>query len=374
MRRAGWTQADDVDLASSRRIIVSTLTRRSYEEAPVSPLFIFGRQQDFAYQEEVDGSPGKRHHVRFWRCPPGWVLPGGVRVDWLAAGTYDRAVGLSLFTLQITHKIGENTDDERDHILAALKKAAPEAEVTVIRDFSTGLPCAQWRQVITISPTGTCRWYLAVRGRAGQGRRPAGCAQPATGARSPGPCSERCGSRLAESPPRALVLAGQPGHPDRPGPVQPSTACCRYRDPVRPHRRVKLRAGMRRSVRKLVRVGLRRGREACPPAIITKDPDRPPLLRGPAVDFGTNLLVSRWTSSSSSPSSSRAFPHLRQELQAGQGPAQSSRRRVNQRSKSGVRSVRSDSATAAARSRPGRLVALQGCASGDDLPQFREPS
>ena len=138
MRRAGWTRADDVDLASSRRIILSTLTRRSYEEAPVSPLFIFGRQQDFAYQQEVDGSPGKRHHVRFWRCPPGWVLPGGVRVDWLAAGTYDRSVGLSLFTLQITHKIAENTDDERDHILAALTQAVPEADVTVIRDFSTG--------------------------------------------------------------------------------------------------------------------------------------------------------------------------------------------------------------------------------------------
>ena len=44
--------------------------------APASPLFIFGRQQDFAYQQEVDGSPGKRHHIRFWRCPPGWVLPG----------------------------------------------------------------------------------------------------------------------------------------------------------------------------------------------------------------------------------------------------------------------------------------------------------
>lgn len=138
MHRAGWTRADDVDLASSRRIIASTLTRRSYDEAPVSPLFIFGRQQDFAYQQEVGGSPGKRHHIRFWRCPPGWALPGGARVDWLAAGTYDRAVGLSLFTLQITHKIEENTDDERDYVLAALKSAVPEAAVTVIRDFSTG--------------------------------------------------------------------------------------------------------------------------------------------------------------------------------------------------------------------------------------------
>ena len=66
------------------------------------------------------------------------MLPGGARVDWLAAGTYDRSVGLSLFTLQITHKIEENTDDERDHVLATLKQAVPEAEVTVIRDFSTG--------------------------------------------------------------------------------------------------------------------------------------------------------------------------------------------------------------------------------------------
>lgn len=138
MRRAGWTLADDVDLASSRRIIVATLRRRSYDEAPVSPLFIFGRQQDFAYQQEVDGTPGKRHHIRFWRCPPGWVLPGGARVDWLAAGTYDRSVGLSLFTLQITHKIEDNTDDERDHVVATLQRAVPEAEVTVIRDFSTG--------------------------------------------------------------------------------------------------------------------------------------------------------------------------------------------------------------------------------------------
>lgn len=138
MHQAGWTLADDVDLASSRRIITATLTRRSYDEAPVSPLFLFGRQQDFAYQQEVDGNPGRRHHIRFWRCPPGWVLPGGVKVDWLAAGTYDRSVGLSLFTLQITHKIEENIDQERDYVLASLQQGATDVEVRVIPDFSTG--------------------------------------------------------------------------------------------------------------------------------------------------------------------------------------------------------------------------------------------
>lgn len=138
MDAAGWTRADQVTAASSWRIVTSTITRRSYDEAPVSPLFLFGRQQDFAYQQEVAGNPAKRHHVRFWKCPEGWMLPGGHTVQWLAAGTFDRAVGFSLFTLQITHKIDENTDIERDHIVASVRAAEPQARFVVIRDFSTG--------------------------------------------------------------------------------------------------------------------------------------------------------------------------------------------------------------------------------------------
>ncbi len=135
---AGWTRADDITLASSWRIVTSTITRRSYDEAPVSPLFLFGRQQDFAYQQEVEGNPARRHHVRFWRTPDGWLLPGGRRVDWLAAGTFDRAVGFSLFTLQVTHKIDADIDVERDHIVASVRAGDPEVRVEVLRDFSTG--------------------------------------------------------------------------------------------------------------------------------------------------------------------------------------------------------------------------------------------
>ncbi len=138
LREAGWTKADPVTLSSSWRIITSTLTRRSYHEAPVSPLFLFGRQQDFAYQQEVDGNPAQRHHVRFWKCPDGWLLPGGRRVAWLAAGTFDTRVGLSLFTLQVTHKIDADTDIERDHIVKTVTDADPRVTVDVIADFSTG--------------------------------------------------------------------------------------------------------------------------------------------------------------------------------------------------------------------------------------------
>jgi LssY C-terminus len=138
MTRAGWTRADDLSMSSGMRILTSTLRRRSYNEAPVSPLHLFDRQQDFAYQQEVAGSPSKRHHVRFWRCPEGWMLPGGYAVDWLAGGTYDKSVGLSLFTLQVTHKIEENTDIERDYIVQTVSAATPEVDLEVIENFSTG--------------------------------------------------------------------------------------------------------------------------------------------------------------------------------------------------------------------------------------------
>lgn len=138
LKAAGWTRADDLSLASSLGMIRATLLKKSYPEAPVSSLFLFGRKQDFAYQHEVDGNPAKRHHVRFWKVPKGWKLPGGFEADWLAAGTYDKSVGLSLFTLQITHKIEENTDEERDYIIQTLQDAKAVKKLIVIKDYSSG--------------------------------------------------------------------------------------------------------------------------------------------------------------------------------------------------------------------------------------------
>ncbi|MCC3270449.1 LssY C-terminal domain-containing protein [Arthrobacter gengyunqii] len=138
LERTGWVLADPVTLTSSWRIVTSTLLHRSYLQAPVSPLLLFGRQQDFAYQQEVNGNPRQRHHVRFWRCPEGWLLPGGIATDWLGAASFDRAVGLSLFTLQVTHRVGENIDAERDYLVSSMQQAFPEVSVNVIKNFSTG--------------------------------------------------------------------------------------------------------------------------------------------------------------------------------------------------------------------------------------------
>lgn len=138
MTACGWVLADDITVRSSWGIIMSSVLRRSYPSAPVSPLRLFGRRQCLAYQQEVEGNAAQRHHVRFWRCPDGWLLPGGHRVQWLGAGTYDRAVGLSLFTLQVTHKIDADIDVERDYIVDSIRYHVPAAGVRVLENFSAG--------------------------------------------------------------------------------------------------------------------------------------------------------------------------------------------------------------------------------------------
>lgn len=136
MRKAGWILAEENTLHSARKMVTAFVFGRSYPQAPVSSLYLFDRRHDFAYQQEVGGTTVKRHHIRFWRAPHGWVLPGGHRVAWLGAATYDRSVGFSRFTWQITHKIDENTDVERDYVVDTLLYADPDLPIGVIKDYS----------------------------------------------------------------------------------------------------------------------------------------------------------------------------------------------------------------------------------------------
>jgi hypothetical protein len=110
----GWRKADDVSLRSGLKIAASVLLSDPYPDAPVSPLYMDDRQQDVAYQLDEGRSADRRHHIRFWHQP-------GNR--WLASATFDRGVGLSLFTLQITHHIGADIDRERDAAVAVLTRA-----------------------------------------------------------------------------------------------------------------------------------------------------------------------------------------------------------------------------------------------------------
>ena len=99
-------------------------------------MYLFNRVQDFAYQIEVGGSPNERHHVRFWKTPKNWRLPGGHEADWLAAATYDTHVGIKIASGQLDHFIHVNTDEERDFLISTLQDANVTKDVNVVEHFT----------------------------------------------------------------------------------------------------------------------------------------------------------------------------------------------------------------------------------------------
>lgn len=138
MESSGWNQADPRTIKTRIRIAITSVLGRSYPSAPVSDLYIFGNKQDLVFQIQQAGNPRKRHHVRFWRVPRQWYLPGGYKVDWVGAATYDDSVGISLFTMQITHSIDADVDEERDFLIQSLQKAGVLKTVSHIAHYFTG--------------------------------------------------------------------------------------------------------------------------------------------------------------------------------------------------------------------------------------------
>jgi hypothetical protein len=132
MAAAKWYEANPLGVRSDLKIAVDTVISRSYDEAPVSKLYLFGRKEDVAFEQIVDGNPRQRHHVRFWRTKK--VTSDG-RTIWVGAASYDERVGLSHTTGQITHHIAPDVDTERDHVLATLEKTNELTDTYEVKDF-----------------------------------------------------------------------------------------------------------------------------------------------------------------------------------------------------------------------------------------------
>ncbi|MGB3388792.1 MAG: LssY C-terminal domain-containing protein [Pseudaminobacter sp.] len=117
---AEWNAADTITWRSSLEIGESVLFDRPYADAPVSTLLFEGRRQDLAFEKPVGRSADQRHHVRFWLVT---AESDGARPLWLGAASFDRGVGFSHDTGQITHHIGPDIDAERDFLIGELTRA-----------------------------------------------------------------------------------------------------------------------------------------------------------------------------------------------------------------------------------------------------------
>ena len=119
MLAAGWRPADPITLRSSLEIAASVVLDRPDLDAPVSPLYLFGRKQDLAFEQEVGRSADRRHHVRWWLTDQTEVG----RPFWLGDASFDIDSGVSHLTGQITHHIAPDVDAMRDQLLADLAAA-----------------------------------------------------------------------------------------------------------------------------------------------------------------------------------------------------------------------------------------------------------
>ncbi|UVC09608.1 LssY C-terminal domain-containing protein [Rhizobium sp. TH2] len=117
---AGWDPADKITLRSSIEIGLSVVLDRPDLDAPVSALLFEGRKQDLAFEKPVGKSADERHHVRFWKTT---TSGSDGRPLWLGSASFDRGVGLSHDTGQITHHIGPDLDAERQLVIDDLQEA-----------------------------------------------------------------------------------------------------------------------------------------------------------------------------------------------------------------------------------------------------------
>lgn len=129
---AKWHPADPLSLKSCLEIAEATVLKRAYDDAPVSSLYLWGRKEDLAFEQPVGDSPRRRHHVRWWRSDE---VDGDGRPLWAGSVTFDKGVGLSHTTGQITHHIAADVDAERDRLFEQLRAASVMDSEQIINDF-----------------------------------------------------------------------------------------------------------------------------------------------------------------------------------------------------------------------------------------------
>jgi hypothetical protein len=110
---AGWVKVDRSTKDAVLHGALSSISKLSYVEMPMSILTLFGRPQDygFAHAEPLT-VVATRHHLRLWKAP--FEVDG--QTLWVGAGTHDVGFDRDQRNGGITHKIDPAIDGEREYI------------------------------------------------------------------------------------------------------------------------------------------------------------------------------------------------------------------------------------------------------------------
>jgi hypothetical protein len=129
-KAAGWVQVDANVTDTVLSGILASISKESYLTMPMSPLYLFGRPQDYGWAHaEPIAVVASRNHLRLWKAA--FTVNG--EIVWVGAATHD--VGFerdqrSKDQTVITHKIDPEIDLERDYVEKTLSATGLVAEVT----------------------------------------------------------------------------------------------------------------------------------------------------------------------------------------------------------------------------------------------------
>jgi hypothetical protein len=105
------------------------MSKESYLTMPMSPLYLFGRQQDYGWAHaEPISVVASRNHLRIWKAP----FEVNRRTLWVGAATHDIGFEKDQRNNRLTHKIDPNIDLERDYVEKTLRSTGLVAELTYV--------------------------------------------------------------------------------------------------------------------------------------------------------------------------------------------------------------------------------------------------
>jgi hypothetical protein len=132
----GWRFARRLGIESGAQMAVDFVLGREDDTAPVSPLYLFGRQQDLAIQK-ARNTISERNHLRLWLTP---LMFEGKNV-W--AGQISRDIGVEYTTKSwygTTHKIDPQVDFDREYLLQDLILASAVSRFGYVRGVGRSAP------------------------------------------------------------------------------------------------------------------------------------------------------------------------------------------------------------------------------------------
>jgi hypothetical protein len=109
MVRRGWRPTEQTWSGSVLKMMNSALAGERYPYAPISPLYLYGRSQDFALQKARDNIH-QRNHLRLWRSP----MRYHGKLVWVGQISRDIGSRLTIHSPYLTtHKIDPDVDEAR---------------------------------------------------------------------------------------------------------------------------------------------------------------------------------------------------------------------------------------------------------------------